>query len=257
MKIKMIVCDLDRTLLRTDKTISAYTLDVLADCRRRGILFAYATARPRYTMPYLDVAKPDIVISDNGALAVMGKTVIHRVVLDKKLVQDILRILNSAERLGYITASSDAGVLVNFEHDPNDPGWFGYNPILTDFSQEIGHELYKISPEILDDRIVAELKGLPGVSHIPFSGENWCNIISTNVTKWHAVQKVAEHLGIDTAHIAAFGDDYSDIQMLAGCGIGVAVANAIDEVKAAADHICASNDDDGVAKWLEQNLLCG
>ena len=43
--------------------------------------------------------------------------------------------------------------------------------------------------------------------------------------------------------------------MLRDCGIGVAVANAIDEVKAVADHICDTNDNDGVAKWLEENVL--
>ena len=53
----------------------------------------------------------------------------------------------------------------------------------------------------------------------------------------------------------AFGDDYNDIEMLRDCGIGVAVANAIPEVKTAADYICDTNDNDGVAKWLEERVL--
>ncbi|MFR6333535.1 MAG: HAD family hydrolase [Eisenbergiella sp.] len=51
------------------------------------------------------------------------------------------------------------------------------------------------------------------------------------------------------------GDDYNDIRMLRECGRGIAVENAISEVKEAADEICADNDRDGVAEWLERNIL--
>ena len=55
--------------------------------------------------------------------------------------------------------------------------------------------------------------------------------------------------------VAAFGDDYNDIDMLRACGVGVAVDNALPEVKAAADLLCADCDADGVAHWLETNVL--
>jgi len=57
------------------------------------------------------------------------------------------------------------------------------------------------------------------------------------------------------SEVIAFGDDNNDIEMLRECGTGVAVANAIDECKSSADHICGSCDDDGLAKWLEENVL--
>jgi hydroxymethylpyrimidine pyrophosphatase-like HAD family hydrolase len=52
-----------------------------------------------------------------------------------------------------------------------------------------------------------------------------------------------------------FGDDYSDIELLSNCAHSVAVANAIDEAKSAAVYICGDCDDDGVAKWLEENAV--
>jgi hydroxymethylpyrimidine pyrophosphatase-like HAD family hydrolase len=55
--------------------------------------------------------------------------------------------------------------------------------------------------------------------------------------------------------IIAFGDDYNDMEMLKNCGVGVAVANACDEAKSAADYVCGSNDEDGAANWLEINML--
>lgn len=52
-------------------------------------------------------------------------------------------------------------------------------------------------------------------------------------------------------NVIAFGDDHNDIEMLRECGVGVAVANAIDEAKAVADYICDTSDNDGLARWLE------
>jgi len=257
MKIEMISCDLDRTLLCSDGTISAYTLDVLERCRNNSILFAYATARAKSASePFIDETKPDIIISDGGALARMGDEVIHRVVLPPETVDRIMRILHSGEKVGYITASTDIGLLVNYEVDPNDEAWKVWQPVYVDFMTGIdqAHEIYKFSPEITETWMNKEIMKLPDISYIPFHGENWCHIGSQGVSKWQGIQKAAAHLGIDTKNIVAFGDDYSDIEMLQGCGIGVAVANAIDEVKAVADFVCESNDNDGVAKWLEENL---
>jgi len=257
MEIKMIVCDLDQTLLRSDRSLSAYTLQVLEKCRKRGILLAYATARPKMAAaPHKDTAKPDIIISDSGALAriVNGDKAIYKAVLPKDIVDEILQILQKDDPVCFITASIDKGILVNQTVDPNDIGWTEMNPIFADFSAGIDGDVYKITPEIYNRHTHDEIAALPGITYIPFHGEDWCTITPENVTKWHAIQKVAEHLGINTAHIVAFGDDFGDIEMIEGCGIGVAMGNAIDEVKAAADHICDTNDNDGVARWLEENL---
>ena len=65
---------------------------------------------------------------------------------------------------------------------------------------------------------------------------------------------MAGHFHISQEQIVAFGDDYNDIDMLQSCGIGVAVGNALEEVKRSADRVCGSNDEDGVAHWLSENL---
>ena len=62
-------------------------------------------------------------------------------------------------------------------------------------------------------------------------------------------------MGITPAEITAFGDDFADIGMLALCGTGVAMGNAIPEVKAAADVIIGGNDEDGIAAYLTQTVL--
>ena len=71
--IKMLVTDLDNTLLRTDKTISDYTAGILNKCRQNGIKVVFATARPkRVTIQYLEKIPADAVILHNGAVIYIG-----------------------------------------------------------------------------------------------------------------------------------------------------------------------------------------
>lgn len=73
--------------------------------------------------------------------------------------------------------------------------------------------------------------------------------------KVQAIRELAKLLDISVSDIAAFGDDINDIEMLRMCGMGVAVANAVAKVKDIADSVTLSNDEDGVAEWLEKNII--
>jgi hydroxymethylpyrimidine pyrophosphatase-like HAD family hydrolase len=79
-------------------------------------------------------------------------------------------------------------------------------------------------------------------------------IMHRDATKMKAIAALAAHWNIDAQDIVAFGDDLNDIDMLAGCGIGVAMGNALDEVKAIADDVCETNDNDGLATWLKRHV---
>jgi hydroxymethylpyrimidine pyrophosphatase-like HAD family hydrolase len=68
-------------------------------------------------------------------------------------------------------------------------------------------------------------------------------------------KKLSEYYKININNIAAFGDDVNDIEMIKKCGIGIAVENAIEEVKNNADYICGNNENNGMAHWIEQNIL--
>ena len=80
-------------------------------------------------------------------------------------------------------------------------------------------------------------------------------VMHREATKSKALLEMARVWGIEQTEIVAFGDDLNDIDLLAYAGVGVATENALDEVKAAADCICDTNDNDGVAKWIEENIL--
>ena len=73
--------------------------------------------------------------------------------------------------------------------------------------------------------------------------------------KTQAIVELAKRLDIPLDDIVSFGDDVNDMEMLRICGMGVAVSNAVADVKAAADCVAWSNDEEGVAHWIEKNIL--
>ena len=97
--------------------------------------------------------------------------------------------------------------------------------------------------------------GFPEVRAVTYSDVSLVTIVHQEATKLNALMAVERALNITTNEIAAFGDDYSDVDWLSYCVNSVAVANAIDEVKAVANYVCGGCDEDGVAKWLEDHIL--
>ena len=88
-----------------------------------------------------------------------------------------------------------------------------------------------------------------------YKGEDLYRFANINAVKWKAIKAVSDFYNIDTNMFVAFGDDKNDLEMIKNCGIGIAVENAIDEVKNVAKYICETNNNDGVAKWLEKYIL--
>lgn len=254
----MVVTDLDRTLLRTDKTISDYSARILLTCKQRGIMVVFATARSENSCKrFTDLIRPDAIISNGGALVRIGDKTVYRSTMSTETVSKLLQLCLKQPSVGYITVDTDNGYFVNKPVDENDPGWIEYLPAYhVDFSHGLDCDAYKITVEIADDttayKIISEF---PSVDVIPFSGEGWYRFADKEADKWHGVKALATNTGIALKDIVSFGDDHNDVEMLRECGMGVAVANAIDEVKAVADYICDSNDNNGVAKWLEEYLL--
>jgi len=255
MDVKMVVLDLDGTLLREDKTVSERSLEVLEECRERGILIAVATARSRVlgARYFTDFFMPDVLIHDGGARAVVGEEIIYNMDMDRELAMEIVRAFEgsnfairgdeayfySNEMSDYAKARAAAGFRVE-----------KYCP-----DRGIDAPVYKLSVVIERDAAEGIVEKHPQLGYIGYSDAPVISFGLKDATKWGALAAVAVYLGIDIAHIAAIGDDWNDLEMIERCGIGVAMGNAIDEVKAVADYITVSNDEDGVAVWLEENVL--
>lgn len=89
----------------------------------------------------------------------------------------------------------------------------------------------------------------------PAASSTFLEILPASTSKWHAVSRLADELGIEHTEVLAIGDDTNDLEMIRGAGIGVAMGNAVDPVRDAADWVTKSHDDDGVARALERFVL--
>ena len=250
MAIKAIVVDLDRTLLHTDKTISPYTAEVFKKCKQKGIALMVATARPYRTMTqFCEIIDFDAISATNGARIICG---------------------DYRKEYGLCPASAER-VLTALKSYPD------YRVTL-----ETGEEAYSNKPiedyfSVISDDLAAVAKAEGAVKilisidspetletvknmlsddlYYTVANGRLIQIMSKSVTKWNGVKAMLDISNISAAETAYFGDDHDDIEPIRMCGVGVAVSNAIDEVKAVADHIAESNDEDGVAKFIEGMIL--
>ena len=248
--MKAIITDLDRTLLRSDKTVSAYTLSVLDHCRRRGMCIVCATARPeRAVLEYHKQIQFDAMILTNGARILLGNRVIEKGIPHER-GEAILRALCAVPNT-VISVEMGDGLYANKPI----PLW---NPLLhMDFphlpSKSI---LYKILASGSTETLLHTVEALRAkdVYHTLSEG-SLLQIMSRQATKWNGIRTVLDAFGISPADAVYFGDDEDDIEPMLQCGLGIAVENAIVSVKSAADFVTGTNDGDGVARYIEKTLL--
>lgn len=254
---KLLLFDLDGTLLKSDKSISDRTISALKKCREKGILIGVSTSRSEQnSVVYLKELKPDILILSGGALVKYGTKYIYKAEFspaETNAMIDMARSVcgNNCE----ITIDTIDAHYWNYKVDPKklDKSWG--DSIYTDFSDFTESSL-KMCVEIFEQDKADELAEiLSDCDCIRFSDGYWYKFTKKNVTKENAIMKIAEVCGFGTDSMIAFGDDYADIGMLELCGTGVAMGNAIDEVKNKADIVIGSNDEDGIADFIERKII--
>ena len=247
-KVKAVITDLDRTLLRTDKSLSLYTVSVLKECKARGIKVMAATARPERTVRSYDAAIGfDGMTVMNGAKVMVGDQVMTYGIPDNLAEEMLAKVCGRNE---FLFSVETGEILYAAEHIPE----FEYT-LHTGFPKLPARETaYKIlvsgegATEFVQENLVGGL-------HCTVANGYLVQIMSEAANKRNGVQVMLDAFGIAPEEAVYFGDDFDDAESMRFCGLGVAVDNAIPEVKAVADKVVESNDADGVARWIEANLL--
>ena len=248
--IKAIVTDLDRTLLRKDKSISAYTIEALRRCRERGVLLMAASARPlRDVEAYQALIGFDAVTATNGAVISLPGRKIERI-LGRESGEKILAGLMRFPDI-FVSVETSRGLYSNRDIPQWQPVVYADFPRLPE-----GADLYKILASSQDQEVYTRIgELLTGDAYYTIADGALIQIMSREATKWQGVQRMLEHFGISARDTVYFGDDHDDIEPIRKCGRGVAVANAIPEVLQAADEIIASHEEDGVARYINRYIL--
>lgn len=256
MDIKLIALDLDRTLLRNDGEVSTYSLEILEKCKKRGILIAVATARSEFSaQKYVRLIKPDIVITSGGAVAYLGNKILHKALIPQVTVNSIIEDALNQQSIECIRVMGEVHELSNKKNIPagqKDYGHYDYS----DLKEPMKEDAWKIQFETRDISFLKmlELK-YPECELTSYTNEDLHKFANIRANKKDALINVCGSLEIMVREVAAFGDDSSDFELLKAVGMGVAVENAIDQIRNIADFICGSNETDGVAKFIEKNIL--
>lgn len=249
--IRMVVTDLDETLLRTDKSISKYTIDIIKKVRSKGIKIIFATARGDSAKSLIPYELFDGYVLMNGAKAYIE----NRIIYDRRISSDIfIPFLQHLSNKNLKVAAEIDGIhYANF--NVREKWRYIDNFVITDYLNVQGNadKLYAIIEE--KNQIDIIKSNLPKELYLYVSKDNLAIIMHKEARKSIGISKIASEFNICKNEILVFGDDTNDEDMFLNSELSVAMSNAIDDIKALADHICDTNDNDGVAKWLDENVL--
>lgn len=264
MTFKLIVSDLDDTLLDDHCRISGRTKEVIRQAREKGVFFTFATGRMyRSALPFaidLDMDVP--LITYQGAL--VKTSVTKEVLYYRPLPRELARAV--------VAAGEKAGLSMNVYLDDNlfihrmteeireycRLARVPYEEVenLTDILDRDPMKVLFIGEVEVLDRLWGELDRKFGHDvYITKSKPHYLEFTHPQGTKGHGINALAQALGIRKEEIIAFGDSFNDLELLRAAGFAVAMGNARPELKKEADYVTGTNNEDGVAEAIEKFVL--
>jgi len=266
------VTDLDGTLLNTKSRINQYSLDIINGLVEKGMLFTYATARSLVSASVVaqGLSTNIPIIAYNGAFIINPSTneILSSAYFQNDETDKIIEVLNrfkisplvysyinGDEKVSWITEKENDGIRYYLDTRKGDKR---FRP-LTDYNRLYDGDMFYITcigerEELLpiyeifsqDDRYTCSLH------QEIYRPEYWCEILPKKANKAEAIANLKKLWNCD--RVISFGDAVNDIPMFRISNECYAVRNAVDELKELATGIIESNDEDGVAKWLQAHV---
>lgn len=270
MDIKLIALDLDGTLLNSKKQLSETNRKALSECIQNGIIIVPCTGRTADGIP-LELKSIEGIryaIATNGGVIhdMEKKTIIDTRLLTWELAMELLDFVNDYPVMydPYIEGRgiTERRFLENLSYY-----------CLSDALQEMVKNTRDIHPNIIDyvkksgkpvEKINLFFPDMEGRARLRADLDKWDNILVTSsipnnleinalgASKGEAIYRLADHLGISRDQTMAIGDGENDFTMIRMAGVGVAMKNASKELKAEANYVTETNDEDGVAAAINR-----
>jgi Cof subfamily protein (haloacid dehalogenase superfamily) len=263
---KAVFLDMDGTLLRSDHSVSDATKQTIRTLTGKGIPVILVSARPlNAVLPtFHEIGIPDDypIITLNGSYIVEKEQPIFQAMIA------LPTVIGVADQVRPFKATIAYYLQREWYSETND-AWTEHEQKIMDVRIKVGPlaELVKdwaargIAPNKMmvmsEPPAIAEIQQhlrsiYNGQLNIYPSKPTYLEVMDKSGSKSNAVKFVSERLKLDPSEIIAMGDNYNDIEMIKFAGMGVAMGNAPDDIKAIADYVTDTNNDDGVRKALEK-----
>lgn len=261
--IKLIVSDMDGTLLNSKHEVSPQFFEAFKKLKERGIKFAVASGRQYYSLrERMEPVKDEMIyIAENGAIVMDDGVEKHLVPMNMDLVRDIVNEVRELDNKYLILCGRKQAYI-----EKDDPEFM--EPFLNHYEKyKVVEDLLKVEDDVILKVTICDLSGaeentLPHVAHfkkdlqVKLSGEIWIDFNDKEAQKGNALKALQKSLGIKKEETIAFGDYLNDLELFDNAARSYAMQNAHEEVKAIATHHAGSNDELGVEKVLEELLDC-
>lgn len=248
-KYHALIADIDGTLTPNEphSLPSERVTKTIQTAIAQGKIISLASGRPyflvQYLVHHLGLTSPLIV--DNGAVIVDAAdgTVLWEAVLDATIANEILVL---ARHFPLVRVSADTG---GFDNP-------GHIPLGTKVRKVSVHDLSVADADALIATITNTYKQVTAVRAASYVSPDLIDVYfsDAHATKQHAIVELARLLDISNAEMIGIGDGYNDFPLLMACGLRLAMGNAVDELKAIADEVVPSVEDDGLAYVINKYL---
>lgn len=263
MKSKVLFFDVDGTLLDTQRNIPHIPQTVKDEMKRlqslgHKLFICSGRPKPMMTKEMMTSGFDGFILGNGSYVEIDGKS-IYEDRMDENLARKTVEMLEKLE-CGYMLETA-THIYVNPNHNDLYDFFMGMgfgNILTTEFNkEEIIDKLIKIEANVTDanrDRITHYIDNDFGyvINYDEHGSENAFEIYSPTISKAVGIKKVLEYYGLNKEDTYAFGDGKNDIEMTQFCEVGVAMGNAVDELKEVADIVCESIENDGLAKILRE-----
>ena len=261
--IKLVATDMDLTLLADDKSMPAGVDERIDALAKNGVLFCAASGRPalalRESFPahHQDMA----LVADNGASVYLRDELVYRDLIDRDLYHEVLALATATEGSVPVLCAFDDAYVLERDRCHEDVVSIYYRSITyVESFEELDVDSNKISiyfpgwdskqknDEVYSPAFASRL-------YLTCAGNEWLDFMNIGVDKGSGIRHLAQHLGIDLADIAAFGDTYNDIPMLDIVGHSYVMANAAEHMHDHGKFLAPSNNEAGVLTVIDHIVL--
>jgi Cof subfamily protein (haloacid dehalogenase superfamily) len=262
--IRLIVTDMDGTLLDEDKRPPAELWTVLELLRERGVLFSPASGRQYATLAreFSRAADGMVFIAENGTYVVRDGIELSSDPLESSVVAEVLRTVRRLNADGVDVGAVVCGKRSAYVERADEPflaevrKYYVENRVVAD-ATAVRDDILKVA---LFDFGPAERTTAPalarfaGTHQVVVSGEHWVDLMNRTANKGAAIRRLQRELGITPAQTMAFGDYLNDLEMLDAAEWSFAMANAHPQVVRRARHLAPANTDNGVLRTIARVL---